>query len=87
MIRFTAETVWICGEARFFLEKASFRSADYKHSVSYNSVGQTHDICIMACADCMMVHSARKNIINKDYGSEIELSVNPSEEKTLPCDI
>ena len=78
MSSFTSETVWIrfccefCGEARFFLEKASFRSADYKHSVSYNSVGQTHDICIMACADCMMVHSARKNIINKDYGSRGE---------------
>ena len=74
MIRFTAETVWIrfccefCGEARFFLEKASFRSADYKHSLSYSSVEQTRDICIMACADCMMVHSARKKH-HKDYGS------------------
>ena len=66
MIRFTSETVWMrfccefCGDVRFFLEKASFRSADYEH---------THNICIMARADCMMVHSARKNIIGRDYGS------------------
>ena len=37
MRSFTSETVWtsfcceVCGEARFFLEKASFWSADYSH--------------------------------------------------------
>ena len=46
------------------------------------------NICIMARADCMMVHSARKNIVNKVYGSrgENSLSINPREEKTVPCD-
>ena len=70
-MRFCCE---FCGEARFFLDKASFQSADYKHSERYRSVGQTHDIFFMACADCMMVHSARKNIISKDYGSRAENS-------------
>ena len=68
-MRFCCE---FCGEVRFFLDKASFRSADYKHSESYISVGQTHNICMRACADCMTVHSARQNIINKDYGSRGE---------------
>ena len=44
--------------------------------------GQTHNICIMAWVDCMVVHSAIKK--SKEIGVKIA-RIRISEGKSLPC--